>query len=166
MTPEEERHWLQVGAQAQELARAGRLPEAEACARSIPDAGPLSDVLQEKIFAFEELGRALFRAGHRERAPLVLAEAERMARRREPGAEWDDALTLFDLGVAWRESGNVSEATRLWDEAVEVAKSGRDTRSLLARIARSLHVMGYRDKALKVARLRPSGLARPRPSDA
>ncbi len=162
MTPEEEDHWERVGAQAQELARKGRLAEAEAAARSIPDAAMPVACLQERIVAFEELGRALFRAGHAERAPAVLAEAEQMARRLGPGAEGHEAQALFDIASAWHEAGNVAKATRLWDAAVDVAASGRDTRSLLARIARSLHDMGQRDRALRVARLRPSGLSRAR----
>jgi tetratricopeptide (TPR) repeat protein len=165
MTRDEEDHWEQVSAQAQELARQGRLPEAEAAARSIPDTGSPNGCLQERIVAFEELGRALFRAGHAERAPAVLAEAERMARRLGAGVEWNEAQALFDIGTAWHEAGNKAEATRLWDAAVDVARGGRDTRSLLARLARSLHDMGQRERALRAARLRPSGLSRGRHSE-
>jgi ATP/maltotriose-dependent transcriptional regulator MalT len=162
VTPEDEEHWERVGAQAQEQARSGRLSEAEALARSIPDASSLAGCFHERIVAFEELGRALVRAGHGERAAAILGEAEQMARRLGPGAEWLEAEALFDIGNVWRESGNVTEATRLWDAAVDVAARGRGTRSLLARIARTLHEQGFRDRALRVAQLRPLGLGPPR----
>jgi predicted RNA polymerase sigma factor len=157
MTPDDEERWESIGVEAQRLARAGRLAEAEALALSIPDAEELTGYLHEKVAALTELGRALFAAGRPDRGTEVLKQAESLAHRLAKGGAWHEAYALFDIACVWRDFGNTSETLRLWDASVEAAVRGFDAARLLARLAREFRDLGLHEKAAAVVALLPPG---------
>ena len=158
MTPDEEERWEQVGWDAQQLAKAGSLAEAERAARSVPDAAEHTGYFHEKVSAFIEIGRALVAAGKRDDASAILAEAEQMARFLRNGGTWEEAYALADIAEIWRKAGDTAETLRLWRVAVAATQVGvTDTFKLLARIAGHLWSMGREEEAHEVARLLPAG---------
>ena len=158
MTPVDEEHWENLGWNAQQLAKSGRLAEAESVARSIPAAAEFTGYFHEKVSAFIEIGRGLLAAGRQQDAAAMLAEAEQMARTLRNGGMWHEAYALADIADLWRNAGQTDETLRLWRAAVAATQVGvTDTSKLLARIARSLWSMGLEGEAREVARLLPTG---------
>ena len=157
MNPEEETRLEDIGCEAQRLAKSGRWQEANELVHSIPDADELTGYLHEKAIALTEIGRAMLKARQQDLAASTLAEAERLAHVLARGGAWEEAYQLYDIGCVWQEANQGAQALRLWDSAVEAARTGLETQRLLAALARQFRDLGLHERVSSIVAQLPAG---------
>ena len=143
------------GVRAQELARSGKLAEAEAIVEALPAGDDFSEWLHEKVSALIAIAGGLADRGLTDRALQMAREAERVSRPLGAGGTWQQADALADVGAMMIRIGARDEGVDTWARAVGLARQHQERDEecgkILLQISTGLSDIGLWERATAVA---------------